>query len=399
MKQYLFCSLWVVVAVGGAGMIGGGCSAGDPTTAGRRGDPVSPVPPVVAGTGGAAAPAGSGPPGTAGTFDNNSGAPIERMPTGIAGSDDSAPDQPMDCGGTELEPTVVMSVVRGNVLVVFDQSLSMNERWNGGGSKWSVATKAVSDALTPLQGQINAGSLFFPNGGGFDGCGVQAIDSGKQIGFQPGEQFVSAWSAYLGNNDPGGFTPTGTAVELADSALHDATLSGTTAVVIITDGDPNCGTNDSQVNQYAAGWLVKGIKTYVIGLPGADAGANRLDALAAAGGTQNYLVPTDSAGLQTALATIVGSSVSSTIDTCRIDLPYRPPNLDDVTLVVVQEGVKQSVARDLGSSGGWTLDADSLEITMNGALCEQAKLGTYSKISVVFGCADLPPLPPPPSPF
>jgi hypothetical protein len=292
-----------------------------------------------------------------------------------------------------------MSVVRGNVLVVFDQSLSMNERWNTGGSKWSVATKAVIDALTPLQSQINAGSLFFPNADGFDGCGVAAIDSGKQIGFQPGEQFVTAWNAYLGKNNPGGFTPTGTAVQLADTALHDAKLSGTTAVVIITDGDPNCGTNDMQVNQFAAAWLVKGIKTYVIGLPGADAGAGRLDALAAAGGTKNYLVPTDSAGLQTALATIVGSSVSSTIDTCRIDLPYRPPNLDDVTLVVVQDGMKQSVARDLGSSGGWTLDADSLEITMAGALCEQAKLGTYSKISVVFGCADLPPLPPPPSPI
>lgn len=323
--------------------------------------------------------------------------PVDHVPTGTAG-EASAPDQETDCGGTELEPTVVMSVVRGNVLVVFDESLSMNDGWNGAGSKWSVATKAVSAALVPLQDQINAGTLFFPNAG-FDGCGVTAIDSGSQIEFQPGAQFVSAWNAYLANHGPGGFTPTGAAMQLADTALNGAQLMGTTAVVLITDGDPNCGTNDMQVTQLVAGWLGKGIKTYVIGLPGADAGATRLDALAAAGGTSKFLTPSDSAGLQSALAAIVGSSVSSSLDSCRIELPYAPPNLDDVTLVVVQDGVKQSVARDLGTSGGWSLDLGSLEITMAGALCEQAKIGTYSKISVVFGCADLPPLPPPQSPM
>jgi hypothetical protein len=336
--------------------------------------------------------------GSAGRYDNTTGTPTEHLPNGMTAGEASAPDQPMDCGGAELEPTVVMSIVRGNVLVVFDESLSMNERWNGGSSKWSVATQAVTGALMPLQDQINAASLFFPNGG-FDGCGVAAIDSGSQIGFQPGAGFVGAWNTYLSSHKPSGFTPTGTAVQLADAALSSAQLVGTTAVVLITDGDPNCGTNDSQVNRFVAGWLAKGIKTHVIGLPGADAGESRLNALAAAGGTTSFLTPSDSAGLQSALAAIVGSSVSSSIDSCRIELPYRPPNLDDVTLAVVQDGVKQAVARDLGASGGWSLDADSLEITLTGALCEQAKVGTYSNVSVVFGCADLPPLPPPPSPF
>ena len=37
----------------------------------------------------------------------------------------------------------------------------------------------------------------------------------------------------------------------------------------------------------------------------------------------------------------------------------------------------------------------STEIVLQGELCNQARLGTYDKISVVFGCVDLPPLKPP----
>jgi hypothetical protein len=58
-------------------------------------------------------------------------------------------------------------------------------------------------------------------------------------------------------------------------------------------------------------------------------------------------------------------------------------------------GTEQAVARDLGTGGGWTLRNNNTEIVLQGELCNQARIGTYDKISVVFGCVDLPPLPPP----
>jgi hypothetical protein len=77
-------------------------------------------------------------------------------------------------------------------------------------------------------------------------------------------------------------------------------------------------------------------------------------------------------------------------------LAEKPPNIDDVTLVITQMGMKQKVDRDLGNGAGWTITADGTQIILQGGLCEQAKMGAYDAISVAFGCVDYPPLPPPP---
>jgi Mg-chelatase subunit ChlD len=74
----------------------------------------------------------------------------------------------------------------------------------------------------------------------------------------------------------------------ADEALTSANLSGTIAVVIFTDGEPNCETAPATLNSLAAQWLDRGIKTYVVGLPGTAAASGLLNDLAVAGGTDNY---------------------------------------------------------------------------------------------------------------
>ncbi len=307
-----------------------------------------------------------------------------------------APDQPTNCGGVEVEPTIATTVVPGNLLVIFDESLSMNEPWGTAGqSKWAVASQAVAQAIGPLQDQINAATIFFPQPGL---CGVTAIDSGSQIDFQPGAQFLDDWNTYMGTHGPSGLTPTGAAMQMADAALASATLTGTTAVVLITDGDPNCGTNDADVNRLAASWLAKGIQTHVFGLPGIGTAQSRLNALAVSGGTGSYITPDDPSALQSAIAKIVGESVTTSFDSCQISLPQAPPSPDDVTLVATQAGVKQAVARDLGAGGGWTIDSAGTQIVLQGLFCDLARQGTYEKLSVVFGCTDLPPLPPPKPP-
>jgi hypothetical protein len=190
-------------------------------------------------------------------------------------------------------------------------------------------------------------------------------------------------------------------MQVADTALTAAApmLKGTTTVVLITDGDPNCNTDDTQVNQFASTWLTKGIQTHVLGLPGSDGPAtDRLTAIAVAGGTGTFITPADPMALQTELAKIVSSSVSTNFDTCSIGLPMIPPNPDDVHLVVTKMGAKQDVARDLGTGGGWVLNSQLTEITLQGLFCDLAKQGEYEKISIAFGCLDYPPLPPPKPP-
>jgi hypothetical protein len=79
-----------------------------------------------------------------------------------------------------------------------------------------------------------------------------------------------------------------------------------------------------------------------------------------------------------------------------IPLEKQPPVPDDVNLVVTMNGMELAVDRDLGTSGGWTLNPDLTHIVLQGTFCERARMGEYENITVVFGCVDVPPLEPPP---
>jgi len=253
---------------------------------------------------------------------------------------------------------------------------------------------------------------------------VPAFGSGPQIDFLPGPDFIAAWNAFWGSAPAvRGSTPTLEALQAAGVALATAgaALQGTTTVVLITDGDPRCGAelpnlglfptpqqiDDAIAAQVAAliplpgDWLAQGIQTHVLGLPGPSANALPvLDGIALAGGTTQHLSADDPMILQTEIAKIIGESVSTTFDSCSIGLPHEPPDVEDVALVVVESGLKQAVDRDLGTGGGWAITGAGadMSIILQGELCNQARAGAYDKISVVFGCVDLPPLPPPKKP-
>jgi hypothetical protein len=179
--------------------------------------------------------------------------------------------------------------------------------------------------------------------------------------------------------------------------------------VIVTDGAPNCSGGSGNQSEPAANmtpvianWLAQDVKTYVVGLPG---GGNQtetmalitlLNELAVAGGTDEYIPADDPDSLQAELAKIVGESVTTNFDSCTIPLDEEPPDLEKLNLLVVKDGMENSVDRDLGASGGWTVDADGENIILQGTFCELAKMGEYDEITVVFGCTEAPPLEPPP---
>jgi hypothetical protein len=389
---------------------------------GGRGQPPCPTRP--SGRAGDGAGNGNGGNGSGGSGFGNTDAMAPDLPmidAGPRGPGQSGDADERMCGGTEIEPELQMETIPGNILLIFDKSGSMCDPWGlNTAAKWLDAFQAVSTALEPLKENVTVGAIFFPDTPTGGTCAVPQINNAPQLRFMPGEDFLTAWNGYwaAAMADPNlcrsnrtvspvnGATPLLAALQAADAALNGAALQNTTNIVIITDGRPNCSGGSSNANEplanltpTIAGWQTAGYKTYVVGLPGLDAAALALlDGLAVAGGTNQHIPANDPMMLQTELAMIIGESVSSTFNSCRIGLPHAPPEPNDVNVVVVEGGLEKSVARDLGASGGWALAADGGEIVLQGLLCDLAMQGQYEKISVVFGCVEAPPLPPPTPP-
>ncbi len=330
------------------------------------------------------------------------------------------PDQ--GCGTLTLASTVKKINMPGNVLIIFDRSISMNDDWNGQ-PKWQAAGDAVINALTPIADQLTIGAVLFPSpmstgGGCIDPtgitcailggdptqfCAVNPITASDQLDFGPGPQAIT--TLQTGSNgsplyQPVGATPTSEAVAAADMALSGATLVGTTVVILITDGEPNCNWDQNATVTTISNWLSqKNIKTYVVGLPGAMSGNGPmvLDALAQAGGTMTYLTPADSMTLQMKMADIVQQTISSGFDSCSIDLMPATTVPDKLQLVVEEasmQGVLENVPHDLGTAGGWTISPDGSHVELTGGLCNSAKNGTFTKLTFQFGCKDIPPIEP-----
>ena len=133
----------------------------------------------------------------------------------------------------------------------------------------------------------------------------------------------------------------------------------------------------------------RGIKTYVIGLPGSANAATLLNAVAAAGGTGQYISPADPMDLQTQLAMIA----SNTVDQCTITLSPPPADPSMVHLIVTDaadpNGVEIMKSPD-GGGDGWILSADGATATLLGTTCTNAKNGDYTSITFVYGCPMLP---------
>ena len=410
------------------GLVVVGCATGDAASEGS--DRMGSGPGGGGRTGGGAGAGGSSGVAT-GTdaFGNPIGAPppAPTDPNGGAGSGcevgmfcKSTDPDPGDCGTLRLETDVEITRTPGNMLVIFDQSGSMDQMWTGGGgSKLQAAQNALVQALTPLQDDLTVGAIFFPTLACIPffpppmGGSVQSIDGAQQIPFQPGPQFLTSWMSHWGNRPPGDNigTPMQEAFDRADLALKGSMLTGNTIVVAFTDGEPNCFPYDDGVGampattgaglmstmtepMHAAEWLaMSNIKTYMVGLPGAN-GVQILNDVAVSGGTMQYIVPDDPAQLEMKLREVVQETVSMGFNSCSITLtPAAVP--PEKLLMIVEEtaGMRQNVPHEAGPSSGWTVSGDGVQVEITGGLCDDAMNGRFSSITFEYGCPDIPPPP------
>lgn len=341
------------------------CS-GDPTAARRTNSGPAPV-----------APTQPGATPDAGGFGNSNHASTGSAGQVAADGGHVAADGGDGCGSVSVEAK--RDVHPGSMLVVFDQSQTMGDEWidasGQSAPKYAVASASLVAAVQPIVDKLNAGAIFLPTtaADGLDLCTAQVapLDMAPQIAIAPGAMFLPEWQSHFATDPLLLGTPLNKALHEADVALMPPP-TGTTVIVIFTDGQWTC--EDGSETTTVAALFSRGIKTYVVGLPGAR-DATGLDTLAKAGGTTAadcssncFLLPTDAGKLQEALTTI--AQVAAGFDTCSFSIAGK--------LVDQQRACSTgSVTIDAGpiacdAQNGFSVD-DATHISFHGAACDQLK--------------------------
>jgi hypothetical protein len=415
-----------------------GCSATSSTPPSR----INPT--TGAGSGASSADSGTGTGGTGSLIGNNADNSSGLLPvsggaggaTVDAGDDadggacktgvfcqQNKPDS-TDCGHTDLKTNTTTIQKPGNVLVVFDRSGSMLDDWNGT-PKYQAAGNALISAITPLKSLLTMGGIFFPSPAPADmtncpmgcnvanpihwipgpgacclngvamSCAVDTIDQGDEINWGTADNFITTLPTLWDLPNANG-TPLEAGIMQAAAAISAKMFTDPLIVLVMTDGEPNCNTNQQNVLNQITTWHTAGINTHIVGLPGAQMAADFLNSLASAGGTMSYIDPADPTELETRLETVISSTVKKGFDSCVFKLDPKPDAPEKLHLIVTQNGVDSDVPRDLSKDAHWSLNADSTQVTLEGQLCDFAKDGTFDGLRFVYGCVTAPPLPPPP---
>jgi hypothetical protein len=329
-----------------------------------------------------------------------------------------------DCGSLRLDTELKKIQKPGNVLVIYDRSGSMDADW-GGTPKYQAAGNAIIAALTPLKDLLTIGGVFFPSvdpmacacnpidplhwipgpqacclNGVAQSCFVSDIAQMDQIKFGPAAAYIDSlpmqWRLMMANG-----TPLQQGVTRGAEALASAKLDGPVAVIVMTDGEPNCMTDVNVVTQQVQIWKDMGIPTHVIGLPGAQDAAAILNTLAMTGGTEKYVDPMNTMELEMKIRDILTSTIRAGFDTCTFKLEKATMVPQKLHLVITEGGKDKDVPRDLsmqpnwGENAGWNINKEGDTVELTGRLCDLAKEGAYESLQFNYGCVDLPPPDPP----
>jgi von Willebrand factor type A domain len=334
------------------------------------------------------------------------------------------------CGMTEI----TASSIPVSVLLVIDKSASMKTAL-ATGTRWSAMKSALGTSLENVKGAISFGLEFFPNGGdSTQTCEVPAGDAAVVIPMGPGTTTVSQITSAFDTSQPGGATPTATALSRAYEYFTTGSgksLAGDRFVLLATDGGPNCNSTlactsatctlnlddpqrkcgppapdgtaanccDAKIPNGPSACLddtattaeirklaMAGVRTFVVGIPGTEVYANSLDQIAVAGGATNPSAPpsyfaVSASGGVADLTAVFSTITSRLITTCRLQLQSNPPDINKINVSV--DGTLVPSGRD-----GWQLDTSTTPptIVLNGATCAKVQKSGANTVKVVYGC-------------
>jgi hypothetical protein len=288
------------------------------------------------------------------------------------------------------------------LVLVVDRSGSMNAAAPGyGTTRWLGVKQALVDVTAELQSRVAFGLALFPSPGEEDTCSVGG--DGAVVLVEPEVETAAAIATVLDGFDtePLGATPTAAALGAARAWLRAHPSSRPRAVLLATDGGPNCNAaldplscrcstgedqdcadsaftdpelaaqlclDDRAAVDAVAALRADGVSTFLVGIPGVENFSDVLRRMATAGGTllpgpTGFYLARDRATLQAAIAD-VGRRVSG----CTVDIPgidLQGPGRIDATL----DGAP--ILRDVdgaGEEGFDVVDADT--IVLFGQACE-----------------------------
>lgn len=365
---------------------GGGTGTGTGTTDGNCPEEGCPDDGTGSG-GGSGGGTGSGGSGT-GSGTTGGDCPEEGCPDGTgSGSGDGTGWTDPICYAEEFDTRYGASA---EMLLVVDRSGSMDEEtMNGGATKWQELGSVVTRVTGELDNEMGFGLMFYPAGSSQNQqcvAGSVAVD----IGDHNGNAIASAFGA----TSPGGGTPTAATLHAAEAYLASTPSARPRAVILATDGAPNCNSSNnastcvcSQQNNCGSAQTclddvatiasvealeAAGVATFVVGIPGSELFSQVLDRMAVAGGTAlggspRYYGTASEAALEEALR-----GIGLRIANCRFELQAEPLG---ATLEVSVDGIL--APQDVFRSNGWDY-VGARTVEFFGAYCEGLTQGTHT---------------------
>ncbi len=303
---------------------------------------------------------------------------------------------------------------RSNLLIVIDSSGSMSSSWNGGPSRWAMATDTISDVVDMYHDFVNFGLMAFP--GGTD---VEQLCTPGELLLPVGAANPTTIRAAMGTREPHGGTPTRASLQqILDNpaAFGLADPDSVNAILLITDGSANCDScawcvspeDQEAVNPVIRrlGELDPPISTYVVGFQMFWEDTNHsLNCHAQAGGTAKggcvraidchvsddpcyrridyqYGVPDYGAAAMTSAL----SSIIWTASSCTFALPRDPPSVNDMWLYGDDGTSMWPVPRDNWRNDGWDYSPEGRVLSVFGSSCDPFS-ERRADLVVIMGCS------------
>lgn len=286
------------------------------------------------------------------------------------------------CASVELETRLVTP----NVVVIIDQSGSMNLAFPGSTSRWTAlrdALIAMPDGLTyAFRDLVRFGTVMYTDDPEFPGCpetsSVTArIDSYSEIQMQ----FM--------RNFPGGNTPTGEAVTEVVSRIDTLAPERTdpTFIILATDGEPALCADGADVTmgralvvEQVGNAFDMGMRTFVLSVGDEIANVHLQEVANAGAGHMAgepdapYWVATDFAGLSDSLSEIAAMGIS-----CLIELEGR------IDPMLACGGTVTLGGDELACDTDWEA-VDESHIRLLGPACERLQEGAGDTLVATFPC-------------
>jgi hypothetical protein len=318
-----------------------------------------------------------------------------------------------------------------DMVIMLDQSGSMNTDIGAGQTRWEAVTTAMSSFLAQAPADLGVGLQYFPLFSTAPTmCATDAECGGGvcALQFSPPSPFCLPEPAYactsatyqslevaiaIGNlaaidasfaaHIPFAGTPTRPALEgaIAAAKAHQAANADRKAVVVLaTDGLPSdhCNPNTiAAVSLAASAGLgdTPSVPTFVIGIADDPNSLANLNSIAQAGGTEQAFLVNDANATQDLIDALnsIGQKLS-----CELTIPepemgeldYGLVNVRYTTPATEPDGVyiSQVPSADDCAAGGWYYDDPSMPTTivLCPDTCADAQTTTGSKVDIILGC-------------